>query len=143
MLSASILLMAMNRPRPALPASLKTRRVVTPMPLWALIVDDHRIDGMHGADRLPDEVGVAGRVDRIEPLAVVVEVDHVGLDRVAVHLLFLVEIADARALVDAGRTRDVPVRERILSKRAVFPAAPCPPKATLRMSETGMFAIAR
>ena len=68
--------------------------------------DDHRIDGVHRADRLPDEVGVAGGVDGVEPLAVMVEVHDVGLDRVVVHLLFLVEIADARALVDAGRTRD-------------------------------------
>ena len=69
-------------------------------------LDDHRVDGVHRADRLPDEVRVAGGVDGIEPLAVVVEVHDVGLDRVVVDLLFLVEIADARALVDAGRTRD-------------------------------------
>ena len=69
-------------------------------------LDDHRVDGVHRADRLPDEVGVAGGVDRIEPLAVVVEVHHVGLDRVVVDLLFLVEIANARAVVDAGRTGD-------------------------------------
>ena len=40
----------------------------------------------------------------------------------------------------AGRVT-VPVRERILSRRAVFPAAPCPPNATLRISATGIFAI--
>ena len=69
-------------------------------------LDDHRIDGVDRPDGLPDEVGVAGGVDRIEPLAVMVEVHHVGLDRVMVRLLFVVEIANARALVDAGRTRD-------------------------------------
>ena len=37
MLSASILLMTIIRPRPALPASANTRRVFTSMPAWALI----------------------------------------------------------------------------------------------------------
>ena len=69
-------------------------------------LDDHRVDGVHGADRLSDEVGVAGGVDRIEPLAVVVEVHDVGLDGVVVDLFFLVEVADARAIVDARRTGD-------------------------------------
>ncbi len=106
MLSASILLMAMKRPTPALPASLNTRRVVTPMPLWALISMTTRIDGVDGADRLADEIGVAGRVDGVEPLAAVVEMDDVRLDAMVVDPLLLVEIADAGALVDACRAGD-------------------------------------
>ena len=71
------------------------------------IDDDHRgIDAPQGPNRLADEVGIARRVDGVEPFAGMVEVGHLGLDRVAVRLLFLVEVADARAVVHAGRAGD-------------------------------------
>ena len=57
--------------------------------------DRRRIDAPHRADRLADEVGIAGRVDHVEVLAGVVEMHHAGFDRVLVMLLFLVEVADA------------------------------------------------
>ena len=69
-------------------------------------LDDDRIDGMDGADRLADEIGVAGRINGIEPLAAVVEMDDVRLDAMVVDPLFLVEIADARAVVNACRAGD-------------------------------------
>ena len=37
--------------------------------------DHRRVDGPQGADRLADEVGIAGRVDDVEPLAAVIEMD--------------------------------------------------------------------
>ena len=64
--------------------------------------DEGRLDGAQGADHLADEVGVAGRVDEVEALAGVVEVDDARFDRVLVVLLLFVEVADARAGVDAG-----------------------------------------
>ena len=92
----------MIRPQPASPASCQTRRVLTLMPAWASIAITRRLDGPQRADRLADEVGIAGRVDHVEPLAGVVEVHDARLDRVLVMLLFFVEVADAGAVVDAG-----------------------------------------
>ena len=68
--------------------------------------DQRRVDGPQGADRLADEVRVAGRVDDVEPLAAVIEMDDRRLDRVLVVLLFFVEVADAGAGVDAGLAAD-------------------------------------
>ena len=69
--------------------------------------DDGRgVDGVQGADRLADEVGIAGRVDQVEVLAGVIEMNQRRFDRVVVVLFFFVEIADARAVVDAGRPLD-------------------------------------
>ena len=73
------------------------------MPEWALITIDRGIDRPQGADRLADEVGIAGRVDDVEVLAGVVEVDQARFDRVLVVLFFFVEVADAGAVVDTGR----------------------------------------
>ena len=103
MLSPSIRFRTIIRPRPALAASANTRRRVDLDP--ALGVDDDRrhVDAPHRPDRLADEIGIAGRVDRVEVLPGVIEVHHAGLDRVVVRLLFLVEIADARPVVDARR----------------------------------------
>ena len=87
--------------------------------------DGRRVDAAHGADGLADEVGIAGRVDQVEVLAGVVEVHDAGFDRVLVLLLFLVEVADARAVVDAGGPADGPgggedlVDQRGLAGRAV------------------------
>ena len=115
----------MMRPRPAFFASLKTRRVLTSMPDRALI-DDHRgIDAAHGADRLADEVGIARRVDHVEPLAGVVEMHDAGFDRVFVGLFFFVEIADARAVIDVRQPvdraglRQHPIDQHGLAGRAV------------------------
>ena len=81
MLSASILLRTMIRPRPAL---LRLGEHPPGVHFDARLGVDHdrrRVDAPHGADRLADEVGIAGRVDHVEVLAAVVEVDHVRLDR--------------------------------------------------------------
>ncbi len=76
------------------------------MPAWALITIAAVSDGVHGGDGLADEVGIARRVDDVEVLALVVEVDDVRLDRVMVLFFDLVEVADAGAVVDAGRPSD-------------------------------------
>ena len=69
--------------------------------------DHGRIDAPQGADRLADEVGVARayrwRGTCLPPWS---KWTSVGLDRVLVLLLFLIEVADAGAVVDAGRAVD-------------------------------------
>ena len=68
-------------------------------------VDDDRGDvrGAHRADRAADEVRVAGGVEDVETFAGVIEVDAGRFDRVLVRFFFVVEVANARAGVDAGR----------------------------------------
>ena len=83
-LSASILLMSDEPPQAGLARLVEDPPGGHADAALGVDRDNHRVDGMHRADRLPDEVGVAGGVDRIEPLAVVVEVDDVGLDGVVV-----------------------------------------------------------
>ena len=68
--------------------------------------DQRRVDRSQRADRLADEVGIAGRVDDVEPLAGVVEMDDRRLDRMLVVLFFFVEVADAGAVVDARLAAD-------------------------------------
>ena len=45
--------------------------------------------------------GITGRVDHLEVLAAVFEMDDLGLDRVLVVLLFRIEVADARSVIHA------------------------------------------
>ena len=64
--------------------------------------DQRRVGGPQGADRLADEIRIAGRVDDVESLAGVIEVDDGRFDRMLVVLFFFVEVADAGAGIDAG-----------------------------------------
>ncbi len=68
--------------------------------------DGRRFHGPHRSQHLADEVGIAGRVDQVEVAAAVIEMDDARLDRVVMGLFLFVEVADARAVVDAGRTFD-------------------------------------
>jgi hypothetical protein len=63
--------------------------------------DQGRIGSAKSADRLADEVGIARRVDDVEPLASVREVDDARFDRPLVGLFLGIEVADARAGIDA------------------------------------------
>ncbi len=87
--------------------------------------DDRRFDRPQCADRLADEIRVAGRVDHVESLAGVIEVDDRGFDRVLVMLFLFVEVADAGAVIDAGlagdraRLHEQVIDERRLARRAV------------------------
>ena len=98
---------------------------VDPDPRLGVDHHDRRIDGAQRADRLSDVVRVARRVDDVEPLAGVLEVDHRAFDRVLVLLLFIVEIADAGAVIDAGWPAEGPgegqqlIDERRLAGRTV------------------------
>jgi hypothetical protein len=80
-------------------------------------------------DRLADEVAVARRVDDVESLPVVVQMDDARLDCPLVGLLLDVEVADAGAGIDARLGRDGArleqqfVGQRGLSRTAV--AAEC------------------
>ena len=65
--------------------------------------DRRRVDAPHGADRLADEVGIARRIDQMKMLAAVIHVHHAGFDGVLVLFFFLIEIADAGAIVHAGQ----------------------------------------
>ena len=71
-------------------------------------VDDDRggIDAPHRADRLADEIGIARRVDQVEVLSSLVEMDDARLDCVFMMLFFFVEVADAGAVLDAGQAID-------------------------------------
>ena len=106
MLSASSLVRTMIRPQPARPASGPGAAGVHLDAGVGVDRDERGLDGAQGADHLADEVGIAGRVEKIEVLAGVIEVDERGLDRVLVMLLFVVEVADAGAGVDAGVSLD-------------------------------------
>jgi len=68
-------------------------------------VDDDRggVRGAHRADRAADEVRITGGVEDVETFAGVIEVDARRFDRVFVRFFFFVEVANARAGVDAGR----------------------------------------
>ncbi len=88
--------------------------------------DDGRgVDAAQGFDGLADEVGIARRVDDVKVFAGVIEMGDFGFDRVFVCLFFFVEVADAGAVVDAGRMVDGPgldqqgVDERRLAGRTV------------------------
>ena len=73
----------------------------------------------------------------VEVLAGMLEVDERRFDRVLVMLFFFVEVADARAVVDAGGPLDRAGRgQQIVSTSVVFPADPWPQKTMLRMSST-------
>ena len=56
-------------PMPASVASCQTRRVLTFHSGSRFDDDDGRVDGPHGANRLTNQVGVAGAVDHVEVLA--------------------------------------------------------------------------
>ena len=73
------------------------------MPSWALMTMAGGFDGRQGPQRLADEVGIAGRIEQIELLAGVAEMDQRRFDRVLVMLFLVVEVADAGAVFDAGR----------------------------------------
>ena len=68
--------------------------------------DRRRVDPVHGSDRLADEVGVTRRIDHLEVLAAMVEMDDLGLDRVLVVLLFRIEVADAGSVVHTRMSVD-------------------------------------
>ena len=53
-----------------------------------------------------DEVGVAGRVEQVDVLALVVEVQDAGVDGEVAFLLLLVVVGDAGAVVDAAAAVD-------------------------------------
>ena len=71
------------------------------------IDDDHRgVGAVHRADGLADEVGVARRIEHLEVLSSMIEVHELGFDRVLVVLLFRIEVADARPVIDTRMRSD-------------------------------------
>ncbi len=75
----------------------------------AVVGVDHNgggVDAVQSAQGLTDEVGIARRVEQIELLAGMREVNQARLDGVLVQFFLFVEIANAAALVDAGRPLD-------------------------------------
>ena len=87
--------------------------------------DDGRFDAPQAADRLSDEIGIARRVDDIDVLAAVFEVNQGRGDRVLMVLGFFVRIQNAAAVFDgAGPGRGAgfkqhQVRERRLADCSV------------------------
>jgi hypothetical protein len=68
--------------------------------------NDGGFRGSQCADCLADQIRIPRRVDDIEPLASVVEVNDRSFDGVFVVFLLFVEVANARAVVDAGLAAD-------------------------------------
>ena len=96
---------------------------------------DHEQDGVDGGERgahLADEVGVAGRVEQVDLVAVVLDGGQREGDRNVLAGLFRLEVGDRRA-VDHLPTRLVtPVAFSSDSTSVVFPAPPWPTTRTLR-----------
>ena len=81
-------------------ASWKIRRVLTSMPVGAADGQHDVLDGGQGAEGVADEVGVAGRVDQVDLLAVQLEVEQVAVDGEVAAFLLVVDVGDAGAVVD-------------------------------------------
>ena len=62
--------------------------------------DDHVLDRRQGAQGVADEVGVAGRVDQVDLLARPFEVEQVAVDGEVAAFFLVVDVGDARAVVD-------------------------------------------
>ena len=77
--------------------------MLTSIPDWALITTAAVSTARRAPIVCPMKSGIARRVEHLELLAGVVEVDQRRLDGVLVVLFFFVEVADARAVIDAGR----------------------------------------
>ena len=96
--------------------------------------DDRGLDGVQRAQGLADEVGLAGRVEQVDVLALVLEVQDAGVDRELVFVLLVVEVGDAGAVVDAAAAVDgLGLEEQGVGQRGLA-AARCPTRAMLRMS---------
>ena len=68
--------------------------------------EDRRLGGGNGDDRRADEVGVSGRIDHVDPLAVVLRMDDRGENGVLMLLLLVVVVADGRLVIDAPQPVD-------------------------------------
>jgi hypothetical protein len=96
--------------------------------------DHRRLHGRQRANGLAEEVGVAGRVNGIEPFAGVREVNDARLDRMLVRLFLGVEVADAGAVGDAVVAADRAGLDEELVNEVRLATPPCPQKAMLRTS---------
>ena len=102
----SILLTMIARGRLRSLAASIIRRVTTSMPFWALTTTATVSTAGRQAMAGPIRSGRAGRVDQVDPLALVVGVEDGGVDRVLVLLLLLLEIAEADAVGDRALCGD-------------------------------------
>ena len=71
-----------------------------------------RLHGVERTDRLPDEIGEAGRVDQVDARVLRVEVQNRRAQRVLPRLLQRIEIADRRAALDRAGLLDGAGREQ-------------------------------
>ena len=92
-----------------------------------------RVDGDHrgfypaqGADGLPNEIGIAGRIDQVEVFTGMREMDEAGFDGVFVMLLFFVEVADAGTVVDTSGASDGTGLLQDVIDQCGLPARPVP-----------------
>ena len=124
--------MTIIRPMPAFSASLNTRRVFD-FDAAVGVDDDHRrIDAAQRADRLADEVGIAGRVDDVEVFAGVLEVRDARFDRVLVVLSL--RRRNRRCSCPSstlGSPLTAPVLTSSLSTSVVLPQPPWPHKSNV------------
>ena len=71
-------------------------------------VDDNcgGIGRPHGADCSANKIGIAGRVEDVEPPIIPIEVNAGRLDGILVGFFFFVKVANTRSIVNACRTLD-------------------------------------
>src|SRR5262249_50342657 len=105
--------------------------------------DDDRLDGAEGAEGASDEIGVAGGVEEADVLALVVEVEHAGVDGEAALVFFLVVVGDGGAVIDAavpvdrlGREQEG-VGKRGLARRPVSSERDVPDVCYLVLAHNG------
>ena len=88
------------------------RRVTTSMPFCALTTTSTVSTAGRHASACADQIGRAGRVDEVDPLAQVIGMQDRGVDRVPVLLLLFLEVAEAGAIGDGGFAVDGPAGEQ-------------------------------
>ena len=76
------------------------------MPWGADTTTSTCFDGVANGQGGTDEIGVAGRVEQVDVLALVVEMEDAGVDGEVAFFLLVVEVGDAGALLDAAVTLD-------------------------------------
>ena len=88
--------------------------------------DDGGVGGRRAAHHLADEVEVAGRVDEVDAVALPLERQRRQRDRVGPPVLFLVEVGDGVAVLDAAEAVDRARGEqhRLTEHRLPRPAVP-------------------
>ena len=100
--------------------------------------EQREVGGLQRGGDVADEVGVAGRVDDVDLVAVVLERREGERHRDAAPLLLGIEVAGGRCWSSTRPRRGIaPAVNSRASAREVLPAPPWPTRATLRIFAVG------